>query len=99
MMGLWKVRGNFGNKKPGWREGLALAFALVVGGMWGNGKCQKRGRESLRLRCGGNIGRIVIRQPYPLSHFILFSLVPHCNETESCPRGETLLVGLSVVTF
>lgn len=34
-------------------RGLALAFALVVGGMCGNGKCQKRGRESLWLPCGG----------------------------------------------
>lgn len=31
----------------GFRVGLALAIALDVGGMCGNGMCQMRGRESL----------------------------------------------------
>ena len=38
----------------GVRVGLALAIALDVGGMCGNGMCQSRGRENLsRLQCGG----------------------------------------------
>ena len=65
---------NFFNLRGAWVWLLPLLW--VAGRMRGNGKCQKRGREFSQLRWGGDIVRIVIRQPYPLSHVILLSLVP-----------------------
>ena len=71
--------------------GLALAFALDVGRMCGNGKCQKRGAKISPGCCAvGDHGTNLTRQPCPLFQFSLFFLVQSVQGKRSLLPVEKL---------
>ncbi|NOS56942.1 MAG: hypothetical protein HOP37_11900 [Cyclobacteriaceae bacterium] len=75
-----RVRGLYYNQLGGWVWLLPLLW--FAGGMWGNDKCQKRGRESLPVAVRWGIRYwVVIRKSSPLSQVILFSPVHRVYET------------------
>jgi len=68
---------------------LALAIALDVGGMCGNGMCQKRGATEENFFKNAK-GRPLLFSFVQRYYFFKVQVV---TEPFTCPRGESLLVG------
>jgi hypothetical protein len=71
---------------------LALAFALDVGGTWGNGMCQRRRRESLpvAVRWGSPDSLFNVSGVFYVHRFLILYLSEVSNEAAVSLRGKWL---------
>ena len=69
--------------------GSCLCFGLRVGSV-AMASAKSVGENLSRLQCGGDMLRMLIRQPYPLSHVILFFSCPTCLMKRSLLRVDKL---------